>query len=239
MKHTLWITLALAAAFTPLALRADDEARKWHFDMSLYGMAAGMSGDVTVKGIKTDLDVPFSTVLDNLEFGAFGRVRAGNGRWAVATDVIYAGLGASKGPVSGDVDQWLISPTLEYEVCKYFDAFAGARYNNISAEIRGPFGRVRSGTVDWWEPVVGGRVKVPLYKSLSFEVMGDIGGLGVEGTGLSWQVEPVLSWRFSKHASLQAGYRWIQSDFEQGSGANKFRYDVLMQGPQIGLTMHF
>jgi hypothetical protein len=235
---TVAAAVAGMAALAPLSLAAQDD-EGWSFDVSLYGMAAGMSGDVTVKGVTADLDVPFGTVLDNLEFGAFGRVRASYGRWAVATDVIYAGLGASKGPFSGDVDQWLVSPTLEYEVCQYLDVFAGARYNNISAELRGPFGRVSSGTVDWLEPVIGGRVKVPLYKSLSFQVMGDIGGLGVEGTGLSWQVEPVLNWQITQRCSLQAGYRWIQSDYEKGSGANRFSYDVLMQGPQVGFTMHF
>lgn len=41
-----------------------------------------MSGDVTVKGVSADLDVGFDTIMDNLEFGAMGKVRVGYERWA-------------------------------------------------------------------------------------------------------------------------------------------------------------
>jgi len=28
-------------------------------------------------------------------------------------------------------------------------------------------------------------------------------------------------------------------DYETGSGASRFKYDLLIQGPQIGFTLHF
>ena len=39
--------------------------------------------------------------------------------------------------------------------------------------------------------------------------------------------------------SVQAGYRWLFTDYSQGSGANQFRYNILTQGPQVGFTLHF
>jgi hypothetical protein len=48
-----------------------------------------------------------------------------------------------------------------------------------------------------------------------------------------------LDWRFAKWGSLQAGYRWLSMNYETGSGVNRFKYDMLIQGPQIGVTFHF
>jgi hypothetical protein len=38
--------------------------------------------------------------------------------------------------------------------------------------------------------------------------------------------------------SLQLGYRWLY-DYETGSGASRFKYDMLSQGMQLGVTFHF
>ena len=242
MKRKLVIILTLAIALLPSAVRAD-ETNKWRFDVSLYGVAAGMSGDVTVNGIPADVNVGFDKVLEHLKFGAMGTARVGYDRFSLSTDVIYMDLGASKGPVSANMQQWLVQPMLGYQLCPYFELTAGTRYNNLSATIQGtgPLGvrfRSASGTVEWWDPVIGGRVSVPLFKTLSFDVMGDVGGFDV-GSDLTWQALPVLNWHFSKWGSIQVGYRWLFSDYSQGSGNSQFRYNILTQGPQVGFTVHF
>ena len=56
---------------------------------------------------------------------------------------------------------------------------------------------------------------------------------------LTWQVFPYLSWQFTKWGSLQVGYRWLDMNYETGSGASRFKYDMLNQGAQIGFTFHF
>ena len=66
----------------------------------------------------------------------------------------------------------------------------------------------------------------------------DVGGFGA-GSDLTWQAYPYLNWRFAKWGSAQLGYRWLGTDYETGSGGSKFRYDAIVQGPQIGLTFHF
>ena len=35
------------------------------------------------------------------------------------------------------------------------------------------------------------------------------------------------------------GYRWLYMDYETGSGASRFKYDMLNQGAQLGFTFHF
>ena len=218
------------------------QTNHWTFDVSLYGLAAGMSGDVIAKGIPADLNVGFDKIWNNLEMSAMGTLRVGYDRWALTTDVIYMGLGASKGGLSADLDQWVVEPTLSYRVYPGFELLAGTRYNNISGEIRGPgilpTPRVVTGTQAWWDPIVGANLSLPLGKKFSVNVRGDIGGFGA-GSDLTWQAFPYVNWQVARAFSLQAGYRWVYTDYETGSGFNRFKYDVLTQGPQVGFTFHF
>lgn len=110
-NRNLFLATILAASLTAPALAASQdtldahEANSWTFDVSLYGLAAGMSGDVTVRGINRDLNVGCDKIWDNLDFGMMGKVRVGYDRWALTTDVIYMSLDASKDSVSATFDQ--------------------------------------------------------------------------------------------------------------------------------------
>ena len=95
-----------------------------------------------------------------------------------------------------------------------------------------------SGTQDWWDPIVGTNLRLPLGGKFSLNVRGDVGGFGAS-SDLTWQAFPYLSWQFAKWGSLQAGYRWMYVDYETGSGASRFKYDIMTQGPQLGFTLHF
>ena len=56
---------------------------------------------------------------------------------------------------------------------------------------------------------------------------------------LTYQAFPNVTWQFTKWGSLQLGYRWIYANYETGSGTDRFKYDVLTQGPQLGVTFIF
>jgi len=237
MKHAILLSLLATALLAPPIARPS-ETSNWSFDVSLYGLAAGMSGDVGIGPVNAGVDFGFDQVWDNLEFAMMGKVRVGYDRWAVTTDVVFMGLGASRNGVTVDMDQWMVEPTLSYRVSKYFDPLVGVRYNNLGGEIRGPLNRDPFGTQDWWDPIVGANLTLPLGKKFSFNVRGDIGGFGV-GSDFTWQAFPYFDWRFAQWGSLQAGYRWLSMDYETGSGASRFTYDMLNQGPQLGFTFHF
>ncbi len=240
-RHTAQLLLFSVAVLVPSATRAN-EADTWSLDVSLYGLAVGMSGDIGIGAVNADINVGFDKIWDNLEFGAMGKVRLGYGPWALTTDVLYMGLQGSKNGVTAEIDQWMVEPTVSYRVSKYFEPLAGVRYNNLSGEIRGPgilpTPRIPTGTQDWWDPIVGANASFPLGKGFSLNVRGDVGGFGA-GSDLTWQVFPYLDWQYARWGSLQLGYRWLFMDYETGSGQGRFRYDMLNQGPQIGLTFHF
>lgn len=240
-RHTTQLLL-LSAAFLASSAAHANETNDWSLDVSLYGLAAGMSGEIGIGHVNADINAGFDKIWDNLEFGAMGAVRLGYGPWALTTDVIYMGLQGSKNNVTAEMDQWMVEPTLSYRISNYFEPLAGVRYNNLSGEIRGPgilpTPRIPTGTQDWWDPIIGANASLPLGKGFSLNVRGDVGGFGV-GSDLTWQVFPYLGWQYARWGSLQLGYRWLYMDYETGSGTEQFKYDILNQGPQIGLTFHF
>ena len=241
MKHLSLLPLCAIALLAPLPAVAD-ETNEWAFDVSLYGLAVGMSGEIGIGPVTTGVDVGLDDILNNLEFGFMGTVRAGYGPWAVTTEVLYMGLQGSKNGVTAELDQWLVELSISYRVSKYIEPLAGARYNNLSGELRGPgilpTPRIPTGTQDWWDPIVGANLALPLGKGFSLNLRGDIGGFGV-GSDFTWQVFPYVGWQFAKWGSLQLGYRWLSIDYETGSGKSRFMYDILNQGMQLGVTVHF
>ena len=238
LKHFLLATLV--AATLPVSVRADGTNR-WHFDAALNLFLSGMEGDLAARGQPTSVKADFADIAEHLNFAAAGRVSLGYERWTFSTEISYMDLGADTTLASVNLDQWMIEPTLSYAFCDSFAIFAGARYNQIDTAMNftGPIGLVTSGTQDWWDPIVGAQISLPLAgEKLALNGRFDIGGFEV-GSDLAWQVFPYFDWRFAKSASMQLGYRWLGTDYETGSGPTLFRYDVVLAGPQIGFTLHF
>ncbi len=242
MRKSLVVTgLVMLIGAQPVAaqeVRVQVEDDRWSVELSVFVLGSGMDGTIGIAGREADIDVSFEDILENLELGGMGSVRATRGLWSFTTEVIYMGLGGSRGPVSADVDQWLVEPSASFRVSDRFETIVGARYVNLSTEIRGPFGRNPSGTVDWWDPFIGARMMLPMNDAWTFNLRGDVGGFGV-GSDFAWQIFPFLSWQFGDRASMQVGFRWLSADYEEGSGLDEFRYDVVTSGPQAGVTFRF
>ncbi len=50
---------------------------------------------------------------------------------------------------------------------------------------------------------------------------------------------PFAGYRFSNLFELVLAYRALGMDYETGSGAELFAYDVVTFGPEIGFLFHF
>lgn len=230
----------LAAALTALTAFAQSgpPSKDWSADFSMYGLGAGMSGNATVRGIPVDVDVPFSEIWSNLQFGAMGRATVRKSKWGFSTDLIYMGLGAAKNGFDLGYDQWLVQPVIEYQATPWLSPYAGARFLSMDAELRGPNQNTVAHGQSWWDPVVGAELRLPATSKIRLRLRGDIGGFGA-GSSFSGQIEPMLDWRVGKRMSLQFGWRWLYADYQTGSGRDLFVYDMLTQGPQFGATFHF
>jgi hypothetical protein len=68
---------------------------KWEFDLIPYFWMAGLSGDMTVKGVPVHVSESFSDIWSNLDFGAQMHMEGRKDRWGLFLDVTYLNLSSS------------------------------------------------------------------------------------------------------------------------------------------------
>ena len=176
---------------------------------------------------------------------------------------VAPGINATLSAAVGlDFEEAVVEVGGAYEVMKLdrhtaIDVLAGARYWHQDMSINlalagtldvgdlvisGDRAIARSGSVDWVDPVVGGRIRYNLAPGQDFILRGDVGGFGV-GSQFSWNALAAYSFVFAKRDGVTysglLGYRALSADYEQGSGRTKYVYDVVMHGPVTGLTIGF
>ena len=173
----------------------------WKNYLTLYGLGAGLEGEVTVRGIDADLSASFSDILEDLEFGAMLAYRGETESWYMSVDAIYMGLGArrTEGGVSADADfdEFVLEADVGMRISPRFEAFVGVRLWSLDAEldVTGPGpGQSAQGDQAWVDPLVGARYIQPISDAWTFVLRGDIGGFGV-GSEFSWQAVARVDWQ--------------------------------------------
>ena len=63
----------------------------------------------------------------------------------------------------------------------------------------------------------------------------EIGG-SVAGSKVTGQVFPTIGVSSSKRTALESGYRWLDIDYSSGENDTLCKYDVLTQGPVVGVA---
>jgi hypothetical protein len=217
----------------------------WEFTIAPYLVAAGMNGSLTVKGLEADVDVPFSTVVENLDMAGMVHFGMQNEHWAATSDLVYMDLEASKDAVRGaataTVTETLFEVTGGYRLSPAVTLLAGARLVNLGTGVRyaGPnLERDADASKSWVDPIVGATFTSPLAERWWLGVHGDVGGFGV-GSDLAWQAYANVGYRASDLVPIIVGYRAIDIDYQEGSGNDLFRYDVMSAGPQMGVAFTF
>jgi hypothetical protein len=235
--------------FAGTAVAADED---WRHHLVLYGIGASIDGKTGIGNATADVDVGFDDILDNLEFGAMVAYRAERGRWAVVADLIYMALEQEKDGlgVSGatrakvEADQLIFEVDGSYALTERLDAYGGLRYWQLDTELEvvggGPLGATLSAdkTEDWVDPLVGLRYVLPITDRWQLIGRGDIGGFGV-GSDFTWHVSGFAAWQVSEHGSVLLGFRFLDVDYDDGSGTGRFRWDVTEGGPSAGFAWRF
>jgi hypothetical protein len=247
----LRVTPALVALLlTPgpcMAQATSPAADGWKHTIIVYGLGAGMTGKVAVGNVGADVNLSFSDILNNLQAGGMLAYRGETGKWAVIANAVYMGLGATKdlrtgGSAESDIDESILEFDGSYRFARRWDVYFGLRGVHLGStiEIRPQAGPTVSDNADksWVDPLVGLRFEVPIGKSWSFIGKGDIGGFGIS-SNFAWQAMGHFDWRISKTFGLMFGYVALDMDYEDGSGGDFFRYDILSEGPFAGATFSF
>jgi hypothetical protein len=262
-----FVGLTIVSGRSPAAAAEQLVSDDWQLQVTPYLWAMSLHGDVTVKGIKGDVDESFSDILPDLNFAGMGSIDARKGRLGLIVDGLISQLESK-----GDTGPLSIKATADFNFVDFagyyrigpinldseigaagpklvVDPYLGGRYTylnmDLNVESSGPiFGgehRDFSGTHDWFDPLVGLRAIVQLTPQWRLTALGDIGGFGV-GSDFTWDAAGLVAYGFSlfgKEAEILAGYRALYQDYSNGSGNDKFEWDMTLHGPIVGLAIHF
>jgi len=250
----------LAASASLNAQNTAEPAERWQYELTPYFWAAGMKGDVQSENLpKTSVDIGFSEIWEDLDFGAMGTFEARKGRWGMLFDAIYMKVSTSAtasrtgpGPIGATLtatadfkqEQTLLTAGATYRISDGptpTDIVGGARYfkidasASINASLFGLSGTVaRSGDKSWVDPFIGARVQHSLNDRWTVVGYADVGGFGV-GSKLSWQAIAGINYDFTKTVSGKFGYRYISVDYDKSG----FLYDMDTYGLYAGVGFRF
>ena len=241
---TFGLALVTAAPAAGQAPPADPgEAGRWQFVLSPYFMGASMSGTTAVAGQSVEIDLSAADIFENLKFGLMGTALARKGRWGLGFDGMWASLGATTPgdpafTVDGDQGQFGLYGVRQ--LAQVADLTFGLRWNIISNALRPAEAPLpaASDTVQWVDPLVGLNLHLPAGRRLRAAIYMEVGGFGL-GSDVAWQICPTVGVQASRRLGLDFGWRWLAADYESGSGASAFKWDVIQQGPVLGLVFAF
>jgi hypothetical protein len=233
-------TMPTLAASLALLLATPGGAEEWKYDLEVYLLGAGIDGTAGIGPVEAEVDLSFGDVLEELEFGAMGLFRARKGRWAFLGDAIFVGLGTASEVAEVDVDQLILEGIGVYKITDRLGLLFGGRYIDLENEVafRGPLGLRARGGESWLDPVVGLGVEAPTGGKWTFYGRFDAGGFGV-GSDFSYQAKLNFAYRRAERYSLIFGYRLLDIDYDDGTGPDRFLYDVQTSGPNAGIIFHF
>jgi hypothetical protein len=229
----------------------------WQFSISPYMWALSLDGDVTIKGNTGDADIDFDTIWDNLNFAGMIQAEARKGRLGFFINPLVAQLENDETAVDLEIDMAIVSfggfyrfgPWNLYSIAGSYgpqlvtDIYAGGRYTYLEVNLKiDVLGFEDDGNEDWIDPIIGIRTLWDLSRKWALSIGGDIGGFGV-GSNFSWMATGLVGYGFSffgqDNAKVFAGYRALYQDYSDGSGADKFKWDVTLHGPIVGFNINF
>jgi hypothetical protein len=131
------------------------------------------------------------------------------------------------------------------------DPYAGARYTYLDSQLDGKLDLPRLGvsarrtadqSEDWVDPILGLRTIWTLGERWSLVAAGDVGGVSTSDqySAEAWGLVGYHFGLFGRdNADLFAGYRVLKQKYENGSGRDRFDWDVTIHGPIAGLKISF
>ena len=240
------LAVAFCAALHPASAQSESS---WSNQGLIYLLGPTLDGTSGIGPIDTDVDMSASDIFETLDGAFLGMYRGEGERWGVMIDVVYMDLKADGsgdgGAFSGEVEveQTTAIASATYRLSPTAQLMAGALYNDVSAGIslKGPTDRIREQRAgdDWVDPIVGVLFETPIGGgNWSFTGSAQLGGFGV-GADLVTILTGSFSYRFNDWSSIDIGYRYLDFDYEDGDGLDRFKFDMKEHGPAVGWRFDF
>lgn len=253
IQTALLALLLMAAVGTARAQGAP--ASEWHFLVEPYVMFPNMKGETGIGNLPpVQVDEDPQDIFDHLQMGAMLFLEARNDRWAFSSDLLYMDLESdieqatliSGGDVGVSQLGWELAALRR--LAPWFEFGLGLTYNRIEADVDvdvlaliGPDYTLSAGlTEDWIDPTFVARATLPFGDKWFFQARANLGGFGIgNAADLNLQLQADVGYRPGDHWQFSFGYRLIDIDYEQGTGDDRFKYDVRTFGPVLRLGYSF
>jgi hypothetical protein len=244
----------VAAADAPPAPRqpgktAADDA--WHFSVSPYLWFPGVHGTASgPNGNGLSFRASPSDLLSHFRFGLMGAVEARYKRLVISGDMMWIRLEDDKarafpglGAISANMKatEFLLTPKIGLRVINEekfkADVLAGFRLWHFGESLNfnpSALGRNFNGSQNFLDPLVGGRIQVPLSPKIVVNILGDVGGWDT-GSKLEYQAAGLLGYKIKPALTLQAGYRYLNVDYRTSRG---IVFDATTAGVVFGATLN-
>lgn len=229
---------------------------RWRFTLSPYLWAPWVDGTLSVNGNDLDVDSGFVDTGDtesiSYNMALMLRAELSHDRLSLLGDGLYLNMDAPRQGVLADQNarlklglyelgaaySILDTPPAEQSWPRVsLEPLAGLRIYDVDARITGSgVGLDTSASKLWMDGMVGARARLEFNRTLALYGRADV---GFGGSDLSWSARCGLDIRLCETASLELGYRALDVEFANGSGADEFNYDLLLHGPFVAVTIRF
>jgi hypothetical protein len=221
----------------------------WHLLAAGYLWLPGVHGNVGALGRTVAVSASPGDLLSHFRFGLMGAIEPSYKRIIFPVDLMWIRLEDDKAipfpnlEVNSAVikgDELILTPKIGYRIIDNeklkIDALTGFRYWHFSETLSfKPSGVLPSfsGSQNWVDPLVGGRIVLPLSPKVAVTIAGDVGGWGV-GSQLDYQAVGLLGYRFKRAFTLQAGFRYLDVDYKSSGTV----INMVTSGVIFGITMN-
>jgi hypothetical protein len=249
IKRCFALALLLLATSPVMA-----EEETWT-DLGIYLFAIEIEGDGQIRNVTADVDVGFDDIVDNLDFGYMAYIEHRRGKWSFLGDIAYLNVSDDKSTASdkilqveldGEVEQTVFEGFVGYRILEReydaavlgLDLFIGARYTALELDLSSEataLGLTRSSfrerDEDWTDAVLALRLQYGGRKGWGSSFWVDVGD-GSDSS--SEQFMALATYRGDSNWKFFGGYRYLNLEYEKGSGTSKFAVDLDYTGPMFG-----
>jgi hypothetical protein len=219
----------------------------WHLTVSPYLWFPGVHGNIVgPNGGEFGFSASPGDMLSHVRIGLMGVVEPRYKRIVMPLDIMWIRLGSDRalphtpgqGVANLRATEFLLTQKLGYRLIDAekvkIDALAGFRYWYFGQSLSFTTNALNfSGSQNWVDPLVGGRITGILTPKVEVTVGGDVGGWGV-GSQIDYQTFGLLGYRIKSALALQAGYRYLYFDKRRASGTY---LDVATSGVLFGVSI--
>jgi hypothetical protein len=156
---------------------------------------------------------------------------------------VISAIGITEGALSYDV--YTSSHLVDNMPDLILEALAGARYTYLFTEVHASLQGPRrilaingESTKDWVDPFVGGHVQWRPAANWMLGFRTDVGGFTLN-SDVALQFNAEVTYRLNRWWLINGGYRALYTDYQTGSGKDKFAYNMWMHGPWMGVALEF